>query len=415
LKVPRRKDNQPWKVIFLFIIAVGFFLPLSAKGWLIIILKIFLFVLFIIYGFINQNTVSRTIHKKEHDEFSDDSILGTKSEWSGFDEAFRVFYQRFLKIIRNAMVATYTGFYLKKSTDRFKLQAGEDEHGKVNISESVENNNLIGYVASQKKPILEGNLPAGTTIEEISQSEIRSFLGVPLILEEDVIGILVTASKVEGSFGEEDLRLMIHFSELLIQVMEVYYRGLRKEIDQEIYRVHLTLIQMLKNNEDEESVICDFVKQLKMLFLFDRFTLCVKEGNEGVIHYVHGQIDDLAKGIHFPLDDGLNGWIIRRNTSLYITDLEDGNYDRPRYKRGEDTKHGMHSFLGIPLGSGDNIWGCLSLESKNIGQYGDKEKEILSNLAIHLESRREHILLLRQLQLLEKDGFSSKSVKFEIE
>ena len=130
-----------------------------------------------------------------------------------------------------------------------------------------------------------------------------------------------------------------------------------------------------KSAQEEEIAVVNFVEYIKRLFPFDRFTQCIKEGNEGVIRHVIGQVDDLDKGLRFPIDDGLNGWILKRNAPLLISDMEEGDYPRPRYYQGEGSKRGLRSFLGIPLADNSEVWGSVSLESRIENQYGEKEKE----------------------------------------
>ena len=115
---------------------------------------------------------------------------------------------------------------------------------------------------------------------------------------------------------------------------------------------------------------------------------------EGEIRFVYGQVDHLDRGTRFPLDGGLNGWLIKRNAPLIIQDIEEGRFIRPRYFADEDSKHGMHAFLGIPLNGGrEQAWGCISLESKQSGQYAAKAKDVLTTLAIPLQLALERLTL----------------------
>jgi transcriptional regulator with GAF, ATPase, and Fis domain len=212
------------------------------------------------------------------------------------------------------------------------------------------------------------------------------------------VGVLAIGSTATESFSEEDRDFLVQFGDLLTQVMGLCHRGLRWETDQEVYRVYSDLEHSLLLAHDEESVANSFIHQIHRLFPFDRFTLCIREGEEGHIRFVFGQVDTIDRGIRFPLEEGLNGWIIKRNVPLIIADMAEGDYVRPRYFVNENIKHGLHSFIGIPLTGGEQeAWGCISLESRTVGQYGEKGKQILTSLSIPLQLALERVYLKEKL------------------
>jgi len=418
------KENHLWVFLLLLVtVGIGFFLPVSRSGWLGYvgkgILFIFVFLVFHAFSFVPGRIA---VPRKKEDRGGEDSSseviseeVFQKGEWKDFGEAFRRYYQELLTVVRNAVAASCVGLYLKRGRDGLEFHAGEDDQGHVSRQASVVEGDLVDRVSKQKAVLLEGNLPIGTVLNGMPDSEIRSFLGVPLVWENEVVGVLAVGSEATESFGEEDRDLLVRCGRLVSQVMAVYHRGLRWQMDQEVYRVYLDLEKALQDVEDEESAVFCFVQHIRKLFSFDRFTLCAKEGEEGSIRYVHGQVDDLDRDTRFSLDEGLNGWVLKRNVSLLIPDMEEGDSIRPRYFRDEDSKHGLRSFLGIPLGKGESVWGCFSLESKEVDQYSEKGKEVLTTLAVPLQSTFERIHLMKQFQELSQGRGSPDSAKFEMD
>jgi GAF domain-containing protein len=130
---------------------------------------------------------------------------------------------------------------------------------------------------------------------------------------------------------------------------------------------------------------------------------------------VQGQLDGLTQGVRFPLDEGLNGWVLKRNTPLIIQDIGEGDYLRPRYFKGENSKHGLRSFIGMPMGTVESGWGCFSLESKRPGQYNDKIKEVLHHFGLQLELAIERMGPGQQPQVAKKNDLPSSKARFEME
>ena len=419
----RLRNDQTVSVflLLLFTVALGFFLPATTSGGLIA--KIILFVLFlvllyfIVFGSEGMKFLLKNITARAPDATTDaiPEEVPEDSQWSGFGDAFRVYVQELLSVIRSAVVASCAGFYVQRGNEGLEFNAGENEHGRWNRRMFIDEGSLVDHVAKQKVPILEDNLPIGTSMEGLPNSEIRSFLGVPLIRDDEIVGVLTLGSDATQSFGEADQEFLIRCGGLLTHGMAVCRRGLRWEMDQEVFRVLIKLQSLLARTKDEEGAVSSFVQEIRKLFSFDRFTLCVKEGNEGVIRHVYGQVDDFDRGTRFLLNEGLNGWIIKRNAPMIIADIEKGDYIRPRYFRDEYSKHGLRSFLGVPLGRGEEAWGCLSLESRLVNQYSEKGKDVLSLLAEYLYSTLERISLILQLRELGQGGNISHSPRFRME
>lgn len=330
--------------------------------------------------------------------------------WAGFGKVLSTYIEELLSIIRNMMVGTCVGLYLYQQREHLVFHVGENEYQRTTGGRIIEKDSIIEQIAKQKTAFLEDNLPIGTVLEGIADSEIRSLIGVPLIWEDKVIGVVAVGGKTTGNFSQEDCDFLIRCGQLVTQIMAVCYRGMGLETDQQVYKIHLDLERKLKSIDVEHQALGGFVQHIKKVLPLDRFTFCLKEGDEGIIDYVFGQVDNMNQGMRFPLDEGLNGWILKRNMPLAIADIQGGNMMRSRYSRNEDTKHGLRSFLGIPLGSEENAWGCISLESRSTHQYDEKAKEVLSSLVIPLQIHMERIRLLRKFDGLSKSDIPSLTV-----
>ncbi len=413
MRIPGKKNQTIW--IFLCILvamSIGFFIPVSSAGWIGYVIKsvLFLFIFIVLYILViaeDRNTF--TTEKKEPDTvapevtISDDAIMDGEVE-EGFGEAFRYFYQEFVGVVQNSVAASWAGLYLRKG-DNLEFLTGENRDKTIQARMPVPNENIVSHVAEGNKSILEGNLPIGMTLAGIPNSEMRSFCGVPLEVSGQSVGVLAVGSEATENFSTEDQEFLLRCGKLITQVMSICRKGLHWEMDQGIYQIHVNLEKGFETAVEEQTILSLFVEGIKKVFSFDRFTFCTREGDGGTIRFVYGTIDGLEEGYRFPLDEGLNGWILKRNAPLLIVDLEEGDYIRPRYSRDENPKHGLRSFLGIPLGSeSEGAWANISLESKQAGQFTEKGKDVLSTLIISLQFSLERIRLHRQIQdLVKKD------------
>ncbi len=397
---PQNNGRLAWEILVIIpVIAVGFLMPAPQSRIVGLLIKGVLFAIAVAALVLSQRPGRWTsvlarpreerMRREETIQPLNSEILGKKS-WDGFSVAFKQFYVQYLDLIRSAVVASCTGFYLK-SANGLILQAGLDSEGEISPKGSIREGGLVSQVADQKKAVLSGQLSPNTVMDGFTETTVQSFLGVPMLWEDELLGVLAIGSDTPDSFGDEDAEYLTRCARLLTETMSSFHRGLRWEADQHIIRIHREIENDLRSAKDDETAMVAFVDQIRKIFPFDRITLSLREGEEGVIRQVFGQIDAHDRGARFSLDEGLNGWVLKRNAPLLIPDMAKGNYARPRYNQGEDTRHGFRCFLGIPLGRGEMAWGCLSLESKQQDQYGEKGKDVLMQLSRYLEVILEQV------------------------
>jgi len=421
LRHSQNHTSRPWiPLILLVVVAVGFFVPFSRSQFIGILIKgvLFIAVFVLIYGlFYRSGRADIRSKRVEAESEVDDQIKDDESDqqWIGFGKAFRQYYQEFLEIVRQAFVASGAAFYLKRGSQDLEFQIGITEQDCFDQKMLVQANSLASHVMDRKHSFIEGRLALGTHLTGIQGFEIRSFLGTPLIWNKEIVGVLAIGSDTEDNFSEDDQTFLERCADLLTQMMMVYRQGLRWEIEQKIYQVHLNAEKAVQDAPDEENAILAFVEQVKQLFHFDRFTFCVKEGEQGVIRFVVGQIDDLDRGETFPLDDGLNGWILKRGSTKIVEDLSASQVARPRYHKSERQDHGLRSFIGIPLIRENETWGCITLESQKDSQYGEWTQKVLCNLIMHLQTTIERIQLMEQMRSLGQSKLSSDTIQLQID
>ena len=394
MRTSNKNQQLTWFLIIFILITLGFFVPVSNLNWIGLFIKgvIFVGVIYYFYTFIFSGYGLRssiTQYKGVVDTELNSDTIGDKGDstngnFSGFGKAFRSFASDYVTMIKNASGIDCVAIYLQKGKEGVEFQVGIAGEDLITSRLMITNDSLVYEVINRASSVLESNLPIGITMGGMPQVEIRSFLGVPMMYQDEVVGVLALGSCTMNDFRDDDVALMQQREKLITQVMVNYHRGLRWEMQQQVYDIHLCLEKKLLSAKSEEEVINIFVQEIKRMFLFDRFTFCLKEAEEGVVRYVYGQIDDIGSNYRFSLKDGLVGWVLRRNCPLRIEDINKGDYNQPRYSIKEDKKHGLRSFLIIPLNIDNEAWGCVTLESRAVNQYSENAKDVLTNLSLIL-------------------------------
>ena len=134
-----------------------------------------------------------------------------------------------------------------------------------------------------------------------------------------------------------------------------------------------------KNTDECLEYFCDFIINN---FEASKLTIGMKKGYDSqfaVIKKAIGTDDPYKSGYEFPLDEGLNGFVILKDKPHLIEDIEKGEYFVPRFSKEEKTNYGLRSFLSVPIDINSNAIGMVTLEHKLENKYNLDDKQILLN------------------------------------
>lgn len=138
-----------------------------------------------------------------------------------------------------------------------------------------------------------------------------------------------------------------------------------------------------KNMDDCLEYFCDFIINN---FEASKLTIgMIKDTDHQtvVIKKAIGTDDPFKSGYEFPIDEGLNGFVIMKNKPHLIEDIEKGEYFVPRFSKEEKTNYGLRSFLSVPIEIKSNAIGMITLEHKLEHKYTlDNKKNLLNYSAI---------------------------------
>ncbi|MBN1406784.1 MAG: GAF domain-containing protein, partial [Calditrichaceae bacterium] len=134
-----------------------------------------------------------------------------------------------------------------------------------------------------------------------------------------------------------------------------------------------------KNTDECLEYFCDFIINN---FEASKLTIGMKKGFDtqtAIIKKAIGIDDPFKNGYEFPLDEGLNGFVIMKNKPHLIEDIEKGEYFVPRFSKAEKTNYGLHAFLSVPIEIKSNAIGMVTLEHKLESKYTSNDKKDLLN------------------------------------
>ncbi|HEY73105.1 MAG: hypothetical protein B6I35_07235 [Anaerolineaceae bacterium 4572_32.2] len=240
----------------------------------------------------------------------------------------------------------------------------------------------------------------------------QSFLGVPLLVADEIVGVLKVENKKVGDsyvpLTDQD-RLVFEVLARSIAIAIGQIRKQRVQREQAVTDAMYRVSEALAGRLETEPLLQEIVKVGKEIFnaeacvIFlvdpadpDRLVETKGEGYvkhlEGIAEYHLIPPDALIEQPEQPEDRvGLTAWIAitgqpflaRNNAELRDHPHWRGRYDPEHYQAGSGKQ--CNSFLGLPLRVGDEILGVLKVENKqDAGEYvpfDERDQQLFQLLA----------------------------------
>jgi signal transduction histidine kinase len=257
---------------------------------------------------------------------------------------------------------------------------------------------VSGMVACDGKPrrIEDVSLyPGYLAIDPQTCSEVC----VPLRVGERIIGVINAESTRVNAFTEEDERLLLTLAGQMSTAIEKLRlidaeRSRRKEA--EMLRDAITT---LTSTLDLKQVLDHLLNLLKVAVPYD--SACVFLVNGDYLHpMANRDLPDrsILQTGKFPIADALFQEIVSAGRPLIIEDIQLS----PNFHGWGGTGY-VHGWMGIPLITRGQIIGCLTLDNRRIGAYGEREASLAQAFANQAAVALENARLFGETQYHARD------------
>ena len=279
--------------------------------------------------------------------------------------------------------------------DRLVIIAGRGfpDIGKVKgLSFPLSGDNPNRHVIESRQPLILADAPtAYSTFRREPHAHIRSWLGVPLMFKDKVVGMITLDKTIPGYYNEEDARLVMTFANqaaIAIENARLYEETKQRATELGIlYKVATTVMT---------SVRLDDILSLTMAALQETLRpddiailLVEPETNELVIRASTG-FPGGPKLVRRPIGVGIPGWVVQTGQPALVADVREDE----RYHACDPS---TRSELCVPLRVGERIIGALNLESRRLAAFSREDLRLLSILAGHLAAVIENAKLYEEV------------------
>lgn len=270
----------------------------------------------------------------------------------------------------------------------------------VGLRFPVPGDNPNTQVILQCQPVLlEDVTPIYPAFNEQPHSKIRAWLGVPLVLHDQVMGMLAMDSYQPDYFTHDQARLASAFADQVAIIMENarLYQQARQAAERRTV-LHRVSQEIVTANFDPEQIYAAIHRAAAQLMPTEAFaiTLITPDITQAEAVYLIDR-DGRAPRQLFPKEQGLTGRVLAAAKTLYIPDVDQADdIDGIHFGSQEHTR----SILALPLRAGDRIIGMLSTQTYQPNAYTTEDQYLLEMLAATAAIAIENSRLLKEIQWL---------------
>ncbi|MHB8336337.1 MAG: sensor domain-containing diguanylate cyclase [Ignavibacteriaceae bacterium] len=303
----------------------------------------------------------------------------------GHDGQFTFVLEKILTVIKEAFHANTSIFFWynkkkeKLSIERFVSNSNEIERRKFDIEDDI-----LSKIVQLGEPELLSDISPAAEADVIryytSAQGIRSFVGVPLFYDKQLIAIIALDSKIGDMFGIETIYALGRFVRVLTMIITIFEEKHSDSISQQRLKGLLNLIAQNQKFESAEDLISSLQNSMSFLLPWDAFAFIFYHPLSQKFKTFKIINNTSLKYVGENLDIELNGTLVGKSIitgiPIKIDDTSSGNFIR--FSKVESVSFDG-SFLAIPVVYNSQNYGVLCFESLKKNVYTNQDVQFLKS------------------------------------
>jgi len=251
---------------------------------------------------------------------------------------------------------------------------------------------LLGWVINTRRSQLVGDLAGETPPMEILEAErqVRSWLGVPLVVRDELLGAVSVTSRRPQAFGEADRRFLEAIAGQTAVALEnarLFTVTERRAKEADTLRQSAAVVTSTLQQED---AIDRILGQLSLVVPYDRAAvLLLREGGVEIVGGRGWEGPSQVVGLRFPVPGDNPYSVVIQSGRPYV--LGDAPKAHAPFRSPPHSQ--INSWLGVPLVVQDQVIGMLSVDSVHKNYFTQDHVRLAADFANHVAIALENARL----------------------
>ncbi len=246
-------------------------------------------------------------------------------------------------------------------------------------------------VVQSREPVIIEDVVTNLNEAAKGKATVRSWMGVPLLIKEQVIGML-TLDKYETNFYTED-HLGMAKTYAAQAAIAIENARLHAESEQRAHQFAVLheLDQAISASLDINHIYQTLAHHAARLLPYHYFSIALLEGDDISLVYVAGEAQGkLSMGSRVPAKNSSSYWVIKQEQSLLRPNIEaDRHFTEDQYLIAS----GILSSLNTPLRMKGKTVGSWNIGHQRVGDYTPHDLTIARSMADQLGLAMENARL----------------------
>jgi GAF domain-containing protein len=258
---------------------------------------------------------------------------------------------------------------------------------------------FAGRVVAERRAIVLDDVEHADIYNPILREKgIRSLLGVPLVTEGRVIGVLHVGTLTPRRFTDEDRDLLQRAADraaLAIDHAQLFFaeRAARQQLEalQQVTDAALAYLS-------QEELLTELLDRISGILHSDTAAILMLEDGGRTLraHAAKGIEEEVAQGVTIPVGKGFAGGIAAEGRAIVLENVDDADIYNPILR-----EKGIRSMLGVPLLVEGRVLGVLHVGTLTPRRFTDDDRNLLQHAADRAALAIEHAQLSEQRRLAQ--------------
>lgn len=302
----------------------------------------------------------------------------------GHDEQFNFVIDKMLTVmgeLYNAHSAIF--FWFNKKKEKLVVEKYFSATSAITKKKFDLEDDVLSKIVETGEPELLTDISRAAEADVIRYYDllqgIRSFAGVPVFYNNELIAIIAIDAKVEDAFGIETIYSLGRFVRIITMLIGLFEEKYSDTISQKRLQGLLKIIGSENEFEDEKQLINSLPESLKGMINWDAFVFIYFNPLEKIFKTEKVHNSTALKYIGNDLQIDLNGTLVGKSIVSGIpVKIDDTSLsDYKRYSKSEDVSFDG-SFIAIPLIYNKQNYGVVCFESLKKNAYSNQDVQFLT-------------------------------------
>ena len=301
----------------------------------------------------------------------------------GHDEQFNFVVDKMLTVMGELYNAHSTIFFwFNKKKEKLIIEKFFSASSAITKKKFDLEDDVLSKIVETGEPELLTDISRAAEADVIRYYDmpqgIRSFSGVPVFYNNELIAIISIDSKVEDAFGIETIYSLGRFVRIITMLIGLFEEKYSDTISQKRLQGLLKIVGPENEFENEKELINSLPESLKGMINWDAFVFIYFDPLEKIFKTEKVHNSTALKYVGSDLQIDLNGTLVGKSIVSGIpVKIDDTSVsDYKRFSRTEDVSFDG-SFVAVPLIYNKQNYGVICFESLKKNAYSNQDVQFL--------------------------------------